>query len=445
MQRTFNILNMKFYLLILLGLSLVSYTTAQESIKADNEAIQKEVKLLMEQYARFASFTSDGQALSLDYVHKFGNLFYDSGDESIVMDLNPSTTDELISAEDYTTYVKINYNQGLSVNIDLAKIKITDAYQYKKKNTYRCQVMFEKSVFGFYQKKQIHDIKEKLAVQVIFNKEKNGLTNFKIYKIEKAGNAEDISKKKELKFAMGLTALPQQSSIYSQNINSNESWSTTNNITIGGGLGMSIVITKNINLVTGVLYNSYSSTYSLKDYNKRSTETLVDKDNDSYYPEATANYDDECVQTNVQVPLNIEYVFNPASKVRFYAYAGASFSYAIKTQYKVSGNATTKGYYPEYNVLLENIPEYGFETNTYDESGHWELNQINFLANVGGGIMVSTGLKSVMKFGPNYSLSLTDLGYKQSKFNGDFISINGDAGKTGVTGLGAALSMLWYF
>jgi hypothetical protein len=43
--------------------------------------------------------------------------------------------------------------------------------------------------------------------------------------------------------------------------------------------------------------------------------------------------------------------------------SGIDLSFALNQSYKSSGTFTYKGYYSAYNVLLENLPTYGFPSN----------------------------------------------------------------------------------
>ena len=79
---------------------------------------------------------------------------------------------------------------------------------------------------------------------------------------------------------------------------------------------------------------------------------------------------------------------------------------------------TYKGYYPKYNVLLENLPTYGFVNDkTVSMKGDLEINKMRFNTLVSGGIDVNVTEKIQVAVAASYNNSLLKESYSSSLIN----------------------------
>ena len=78
--------------------------------------------------------------------------------------------------------------------------------------------------------------------------------------------------------------------------------------------------------------------------------------------------------------------------------------------YILNGESTTSGYYPDYNVLLEDIPDYGFETTSFsNEETDITIPSNALSAYTGFGVYIPLPANLSMKIGANLKYGITDM------------------------------------
>ena len=435
---------MKNYILLFV-LLITSALSAQELTGFEKE-IKDGIEKVLTDYQKFASFSKNGNNIDLEYSNLFKELFAKAETAIIYNDIEPDkTSGETLNATNYVQNVQKNYIRGLSVSMDVSKARLSKVYPFKKSKTYIVNSELTKKVFGLYQKNKIQDISIDLVFQIVFDTKNGSPGNFKIYTIQTKENAYDITTAKEEKFAYGFVITPTYTQINSTNITSNNGWESTGQIAISGGLDFTYQFMPGLSIKTGIHYSNYKTNNVISNYDYRSSELTTDNDNDTYYKDVSANLKEVNQISSIEIPLQVKYTFLPSSKMKFYVFGGISMSYSMSAKYIVSGNATLRGYYSDYNVLLEDIPDYGFETNTYDNlEGDWLINQLNFFGNLGFGVSFKTGYKSSLNIGPVVNISLNDLKYQEAKYKDDFYNSFGDPGKTSVMSFGLSISFMMF-
>ena len=126
----------------------------------------------------------------------------------------------------------------------------------------------------------------------------------------------------------------------------------------------------------------------------------------------------------------------------FNVQAGVNLSFMISSFFNAEGNTTIEGYYPEYSVVLYDIPEYGFTTNPVDETNDWNLNQFQLSAFLSLGIQIPVNDKFTIHTGPYFTFGLNDLVYDKGKHPEDFFNISGEPGKLTTRGVGFRFELL---
>ena len=436
---------MKNYYLLIITLLILPVLSAQQLTGFDLE-IKNGVENVLNNYQKYAGFTKEGSNIDLEYSNSFKALFDKAEIALLYNDIEPDQiSGKSLTVINYVSTAQKNYSKGLSVSMDINKSIISEAYPFKKSKTYIVNVELTKKVFGLYQQSKILDITEDLVFQIIFDTQTGSPANFKIHEIQTPENAFDITKAKEEKFAFGLVVKPLYTIISSENMNTSTGWVTEGQISINGGLNFTYQFMPGMSIKSGIHYTSYKTNNTITDYQYRSSELTTDLDNDTYYKDVEASLEEMNTLTFIEIPVQFKYTIKPGSKTSYYVFGGVSISYLLSADYDVSGDASLKGYYNEYNVLLEDIPEYGFETNTYSNTqGDWILNQLNFFGNLAFGVSFKTGYKSSLNIGPVLNYCLNDLKYVEAKYKDDFYNLFGDPGKTSAMSFGLSVSFMMF-
>lgn len=139
-------------------------------------------------------------------------------------------------------------------------------------------------------------------------------------------------------------------------------------------------------LTTGIKYSQYYSNLYIDTYQNHLN--TVDIENDPYELRITGNDVEEIQQFDIMsIPFCVN-VRMPLNKV-FGAFlqTGINFFIPLSKSYESVGTFTYQGYFPAYNVVLENMPEYGFPSDLIIQSkGIPELNHLSI------GCVASLGL-----------------------------------------------------
>ena len=134
---------------------------------------------------------------------------------------------------------------------------------------------------------------------------------------------------------------------------------------------------KHLGLTSGVIYNSYRGQSNLETYQNQFN--TVDIENESYEMRVSGSDIEELQKVDIvgiPIYLNIRMPLNKT--IGFYLQTGINFEFPLSKNYTSSGTFTYKGYFPVYNVVLENLPDYGFASNiTSKTDGTLDLKSIS--------------------------------------------------------------------
>lgn len=104
------------------------------------------------------------------------------------------------------------------------------------------------------------------------------------------------------------------------------------------------------------------------------------------------------------------------NQITVYAKLGITPSILLKSDYQVNGTYSTKGYYPEWGLLLEDVEELGFENNqAFDSDGEQpDINKFVLWGNIALGANMPIGqLPIQVNAGVKFDYSLMSLGTAQ--------------------------------
>jgi len=140
--------------------------------------------------------------------------------------------------------------------------------------------------------------------------------------------------------------------------------------------------------------------------------------------------------TYLDVPVFIEFGNPNIDKIGYYIKLGLKLSTPIADNFSGNGNYTVRGYYPDYQVELVDIPELGFVLNDpmFNNTPKYDLNSINLSGMVSGGITFPLSNSWILKAGAQYVYGFSDISKesdltaKDRQVNVNHILENNDSG-----------------
>ena len=206
------------------------------------------------------------------------------------------------------------------------------------------------------------------------------------YQQRAVSQGTDISITKNPSLFAELSLGPSRSNIINEGTLSVSNMVSSKQNSFLGFLEIGYFFSTHFGLSSGIGFTSAKTQLTLDAYQNKLN--AVDSENESY--ERRVNGSDI---TEVQkvgflcVPLSIILRLPFNDKAAFFIQTGVGVSVPLSKTYNSTGTFTYKGYYPAYNVLLENLPAYGFSSNkNVTANGELELNHLSFNAAVSGGV-----------------------------------------------------------
>ncbi len=176
-----------------------------------------------------------------------------------------------------------------------------------------------------------------------------------------------------------------------QIINTGADYTSDNKYSLNGFFEAGYFFTKYFGLISGVSYSSYKTQFEIASYQNQFK--AIDIENEYYEMRVSGSDITETQQINiVSIPVYMTFRYPLNKSTGIYLQTGLSFTFPLDNSYESTGTFTYKGYFPSYNVILENLPEYGFATNQYIESdGNLELKTVStsFVAAAGIDYLIS--------------------------------------------------------
>lgn len=153
-----------------------------------------------------------------------------------------------------------------------------------------------------------------------------------------------------------------------------------------GSIEIGYFFSRYFGLTTGMSYSQYRSNLYIDSYQNQLN--TVDIENDPYELRISGNDINELQQFDIlSIPLCVNIRVPLGKTVGAYLQTGINFFVPISESYESVGTFTYQGYFPAYNILLENLPEYGFPSDLKIQSeGEPELNPLSF------GFVMSLGI-----------------------------------------------------
>jgi hypothetical protein len=257
----------------------------------------------------------------------------------------------------------------------------------------------------------------------------------------------DISGTSKPGLFVGFNIIPAQTAIIND-IPVDYSANSSGAISLHGSLEMGYFFSKNIGISLGFGYGGYSAKLSIQQ--NESSFSSSDSEDDTFQMRITGNQIvEEQKLSFLNIPLCAILQFPIGNKLDIFIQPGFQMAFPLNKKYTDKGVFTYNGYYSQYNVLLTNLPDYGFPSN-YNTSVSNELKvkpQVtSLLVSAGINYSLSPGLQLLI--GINYSKSLADLSaYEEnpefhiSEFVDNMNSLMGVSSNTSIQAFGFRLGM----
>jgi len=416
-------------------LAFGSTKTKAQALEDQDEIIKQKVTELLTAYANNCSFTSDKKSINQNKILEFKKLFVGEDEATLYNDIEPDkVSGETLTLDNYTKKAQMAYKMGLNISINPNKAVISKAYPFAKKKVYIVNAGIDKQVFGLYQGKRIQDFKGRLIIQITFSMKNNVPENFKILNVATPESAIEIVKEaSSSKFLWGFEIMSNNTSFTQDVENYLLDAKLESQKKLSYGIEMIIPISPVFRIKTGVQLKSFESLMTI---NTQQNESQEDPDGDTYNQISVINITQQNTLKTITIPIDLMIVLFPKKKFNIYLNTGIAYTKINNAQNLVNGDVNVSGFYPQYNVTLENIPEYGFTSDQYtDASPNWDINSSVMFLDFGAGIMFNLG-KMTLKLGYNSSSNLGDLrgnslSYLEDMLNSDFKRLNATA--SGIT------------
>jgi len=208
---------------------------------------------------------------------------------------------------------------------------------------------------------------------------------------------------------IGINFGPSQTLISIKGILSVANLVSNSQNSFGGVLEVGYFFSKSIGVSSGIGFSSYKSQLELVTYQNKFNTT--DSENETYERRVSGTNIKELQKIGfLSIPVCLDIRLPLSKKMEFFLQTGINLAIPVTKKYTGSGIFTYKGYYPAYNVLLENLPAYGFPSNINGvTNGTLQIKSVNInvLASAGFDFIIQKNIQ--IGVGVSYSKSLSNI------------------------------------
>lgn len=217
----------------------------------------------------------------------------------------------------------------------------------------------------------------------------------------------DMSNVKLQNLYIGISLKPSQSSVINEGMSTLPKLLSSKKNSFSGSLELGYFFSRYLGFSSGIGLNSFSSELTLDTY--QSNFSATDSENETYEMRVSVLGIKELQKIDfLSVPICINLRVPFSESIGLFLQTGVNMSLPINKKYTSSGTFTYKGYYPAYNVLLENLPAVGFPTDLMTSAeGDLDLKpfSINAIASAGLDFYLMNNIQIAAGFSYNRSLS----------------------------------------
>jgi hypothetical protein len=261
----------------------------------------------------------------------------------------------------------------------------------------------------------------------------------------------DLSLGKKPGIYISATAGFNKSQIINKGTQSISELLSSKSSSVSGSVSIGYLLPSRFGFSAGIGFMPYKTELTLAAF--QDSYTMRDSENESYERRVSGtSIKEEQNISFLNFPLCINYFIPFGESFDLFIEPGISLAIPIKKEYMSSGTFTTKGFYSAYNVLLENLPAYGFANNKIINSeGDLEIKSMVINLTVSGGVEYAIKEKAKIGIGVCYVKSLSDISEYTSPENfqiasneGQLNSMMGGSSKTTTSSMGICLSFKYY-
>jgi len=239
-----------------------------------------------------------------------------------------------------------------------------------------------------------------------------------------------------------------KSDVANKSKESDEFWNSQGERGFGAFMEIEYLFTKNIGLGTGIGYNTYANSSYLKQFSNYGQNYLqrIDNDNEPYYLYNDVNSVEEKTKVKaLSFPVKLKFHFRTNKKLGFYADFGIKMIYVSSANVVANGNSTWQAYYPQYHIVLYDLPEYGFVPYNIDSENSlidYEKFQYSLIASLG--ISYSIKKQFAIDLGVYFDHGISDLKYDKPVHQADYLNTIGTLDETKLKGAGLMLGFRYH-
>lgn len=256
---------------------------------------------------------------------------------------------------------------------------------------------------------------------------------------------------KQRKFYVGALVNFSSTNIECQNYLNLDAPGSKGKIAPGGIIDFGWFFKPFAGLSLGAGFGSYSQSLVLDSY--QTSLPQIDSENEAYELQISGNSIlEEQKITDIVFPVTLVLRIQMTEKLGFFAKGGIQFEIPVVKRFTGSGIFTYDGYYPEYPVLLHELPEYGFASNLEtDVSGEIPVKSFNMSMVVSGGVSMNVGQKMQLILSASLTKSISDISaqqpnpqYRITTAANEYHSIMECSQKPGVKSLGFGFGLRYF-
>jgi len=426
-------------LLIIIELSCIPGAAQKISLLQMNK-LSSEVNRMLQVFEKYSSYLP-GETSLQEVPAEYRTIF--ASDSRIQNFLDPAAKDPAqVSPEEYYRYIRTHYTAGLAFEFpwNIGRMSKPIAADAQSIN-YFVYIPVSLKAIGLFNGQKINNVSEEYYVIIGFRLEKESISDIVIHYIQAEKPVFKYTKGSD--FFIGFYAAPAFTRIHSQDIFTDDVWDAWGQAGYCAGLNLIYELNPNMGLFCGAGLSYYRSMFEVVDFNSENINEVIklDADGDVFYEYIQATVTEKNTLTYFDIPLGIRYSLG-GKKLKFLMQAGFEFSFLLSSRYSATGDSEHKGYYPDYHVVLYDLPEYGFTAQQIDVNDNWKLNEFNLSANISLGVVIPLGKKVFLNVCPYANTGLTDLGYESTKHRDDYLSISGNPGKLTTRSAGLIIEMI---
>jgi hypothetical protein len=271
------------------------------------------------------------------------------------------------------------------------------------------------------------------------------------YKCEVFSQGTDIQGEKHTGIFVGLVVAPTQSQIINEEIQDISELLSTKKFTFSGYMEIGYFFLNSVGLSSGIGFASYQTQLTLESY--QNNFITIDSETEIYERRIIGSGITEVQKLGfLSIPVCLNLRLPIKNSLGFFFKPGVNMEIPLSKKYSSNGTFTYNGYYSAYNVLIEDIPEYGFPKNQSTATeGDLELKSLSFSVIASAGLDFMIRERIQIGVGACYSKSLTTISnysspenFQLSSVAGQINSFQGGSTKVSVQAIGVNLSFRYY-